>query len=201
MTLEFDDTYLAGFEKILSAITRGDLASARGDVERLSSTPVQSSRRTEVSLKRWAAIFARDHYTCRYCLRKTIARPVLRAVSRAFPDVFRYHPNWKASATDAAYLVLGTSGDHILPVTRGGTSEPSNLLTTCWTCNALKSNLLLSELAGIRIQNVAPTSWRGLTEYLPALMAALGLSSDSHFRLWLAAIEHPEPLHGVPLPE
>ena len=35
--------------------------------------------------------------------------------------------------------------DHLLPVTRGGTNDPHNLVTACRWCNARKGNLTMEE--------------------------------------------------------
>ena len=34
--------------------------------------------------------------------------------------------------------------DHIIPVSKGGKTEPDNLQTLCWKCNRTKSNNILS---------------------------------------------------------
>lgn len=38
--------------------------------------------------------------------------------------------------------------DHVLPVSKGGTNEPANLVTACQDCNFGKSNILLSTKPG-----------------------------------------------------
>jgi len=46
------------------------------------------------------------------------------------------------SAKDGAQLTL----EHIIPICRGGTYEPSNLLTSCHICNEGKADDLLSDI-------------------------------------------------------
>lgn len=62
------------------------------------------------------AIFARDGYRCHICRRKTNKR-------KAVP-----HP--KAPTID-----------HLIPVSLGGTHEPSNVATACFLCNSTKGNI------------------------------------------------------------
>jgi hypothetical protein len=74
--------------------------------------------------------------------------PSGQAVERAFsPDAFTYHPHGKTSETHLAYWTVLSSCDHLLAGTRGGDwSDPANLVTACWACNARKSNLTLDQL-------------------------------------------------------
>lgn len=193
--MSFDDSYVARFEALANALALGDSSESRRLVELLANPgALHPTRRPSPSIRRWAAVFARDAYTCRYCACKTIALPVLRVVSRVFSDVFRFHPNWKASESDAAYLVLSTSADHVAPVTRGGSDSPDNLVTTCWRCNEMKGNFLLSELRGWELLPIPSSSWRGLTDYLGPMIEQAGLEKDSYLRRWMDAIRNPEPL-------
>jgi 5-methylcytosine-specific restriction endonuclease McrA len=57
----------------------------------------------------------RDHFTCKQC-----------------------------SASVAAEPNLLLEVDHIVPVSKGGLSELTNLQTLCWRCNRTKSNKLLT---------------------------------------------------------
>jgi hypothetical protein len=191
----FDDAYTIQFEALASALATGDTSASRRLVELLAAPgALMATSRPSPSIRRWAAVFARDSYTCRYCARRTLALPVLRAVSKTYPALFRFHPNWKASETDTAYLVLSTSADHVMPVTRGGDDSLSNLVTACWRCNETKGNFLLSELRGWELLPPASTAWRGLTEYLEPMMTQAGLGKDPYLRRWSDAIHNPEPL-------
>jgi 5-methylcytosine-specific restriction endonuclease McrA len=192
----FDESYSARFQALVSALAVGDSSESRRLVELVANPgALTPTTRPPWSLRRWTAVFARDSYTCRYCERLTIAPPILRVVSHVFPEVFRFNPNWKTSETDAAYFVLSTSSDHVLPVTRGGTDDPDNLVTACWKCNGMKSNFLLSELRHWKLMPVAaPNSWRGLTEYLDDMILHAGLGNEPYLRRWSEAIKNPEPL-------
>jgi HNH endonuclease len=193
----FDSTYTARFEALAQSMASGDSHESSRLVELLANPgALNPTVRPAPSLRRWAAVFARDSYTCRYCARHTIALPVLRIVSTVFPSLFRFHPHWKASETDTAYLVLSTSADHVQPVTRGGDDSPSNLVTACWRCNETKENFLLSELRGWELLPTASTSWRGLTEYLEPMMTQAGLQQDRYLRSWLSAIRNLERLEA-----
>jgi 5-methylcytosine-specific restriction endonuclease McrA len=191
----FDESYMERFRALAAALAKGVSRDARLLVEAVANPGALShATRQTASLRRWTAVFARDSYTCRYCERQTIAPPVLRVVSRVFPETFRFHPNWKTSETDAAYFVPSTSADHVVPVTRGGTDARANLVTACWMCNGMKSNFLLSELHRWRLVPPAATSWRGLTEYLDEMILRAGLGKDPYLRRWSEAVSHPESL-------
>jgi HNH endonuclease len=115
-------------------------------------------------------------------------------VSYPFDETFLFQENWKASETDASYLVLSTSGDHVFPITRGGSNDPSNLVTACSICNYMKGNYLLEEIRYWKLVPSVSTSWRGLTEYLEPMMERAGLQKSSYFLRWVGAIRKPESL-------
>jgi 5-methylcytosine-specific restriction endonuclease McrA len=191
----FDNTYTERFRSLAQALASGDSAESRRLVEVIANPgSLNPTTRQVPSLRLWAAVFARDSYTCRYCERETIAPPVLRVVSRVYPELFRYHPHWKTSETDAAYFITSTSADHVVPVTRGGSDTAENLVTACWTCNSMKGNFLLSELRNWKRLPVADTLWRGLTEYLDAMIQTADLTRDVYLRQWADAVRNPERL-------
>lgn len=70
-------------------------------------------------------LFARDNYQCQYCG---------RAVHHLKPR---------------EYLTR----DHLIPISRGGTNDWTNVLTACSTCNTRKGNQLLQE------SGLAPLHW------------------------------------------
>jgi 5-methylcytosine-specific restriction endonuclease McrA len=61
------------------------------------------------------SIKKRDNHTCRYCSVSLAAEP---------------------------HLLLEV--DHVIPVSKGGSSTPDNLQTLCWRCNRTKSNKVAS---------------------------------------------------------
>src|ERR1700729_756134 len=193
--LNSDDTYTSRFSALVQALLNGDARESSRLVELIANPGALSPTvRASPSLRRWAGGFARDSYICRYCGRQTIALPVLRVVSSVFPALFRFHPNWKASETDAAYLVLSTSADHVVPVTRVGPDSLGNIVTACWRCNEMKGNFLLSELRGWHLLPKPSSAWHGLSEYLEPMIERAGLQKDMYFRRWLDAIRNPERL-------
>ena len=114
------------------------------------------------------ATFARDGYTCRYCSRPTIALEVLKLLSKAFPDLLPYHPNWRPVVRHILYWTYSTSLEHIESFPSGGTSCAGNLLTACYLCNDFKNYLPL-DLLGWTDVPPAQTGWLGLTEYISEL--------------------------------
>ncbi len=63
-------------------------------------------------------LFARDEYTCQYCGRTAFELKPREALTR----------------------------DHLIPLSRGGTNEWTNVVTACSPCNTRKSNRLPSEI-------------------------------------------------------
>jgi 5-methylcytosine-specific restriction endonuclease McrA len=63
-------------------------------------------------------LFARDHYRCQYCGRAGGELRTRESLTR----------------------------DHLIPLSRGGTNEWTNVVTACSTCNARKGNRLASEI-------------------------------------------------------
>jgi 5-methylcytosine-specific restriction endonuclease McrA len=63
-------------------------------------------------------LFARDHYRCQYCGRHQSELKPREALTR----------------------------DHLIPISRGGTNEWTNVVTACGPCNARKGNRLVTEI-------------------------------------------------------
>jgi 5-methylcytosine-specific restriction endonuclease McrA len=63
-------------------------------------------------------LFARDHYRCQYCARHASELHHRQALTR----------------------------DHLVPLSRGGTNEWTNVITACSPCNTRKGNRLPSEI-------------------------------------------------------
>ena len=70
-------------------------------------------------------LFARDHYTCQFCGRAERELGFRECLTR----------------------------DHIVPISRGGTNDWTNVVTACSTCNTRKGNRLPEE-CGFRLRSV-----------------------------------------------
>ena len=179
------------------ALARGDFDSARVSILSIDQPGIVAAR--EAALRRvWGpggvgngatlpkgqvrqavrptlqrAVFRRDHFTCRYahCRRRTIYLPVLRALSRALPDLVPYHRNWKPVSAQVLYWAYATSLEHHRSFPLGGSSDESNLLTACYQCNDLK-NWLDAEALGWTVGPPADSGWDGLEALLPQLRAS-----------------------------
>jgi 5-methylcytosine-specific restriction endonuclease McrA len=153
-------------------------------------------------LARQAAVFARDHYSCRYCGTRTVLIPVMYAMSALYGRIFKAHRQWRRAETDVAYWTYATSLEHVVPSLHGGTNDFENLATACWRCNALKGNATLEQL-GWALRSVSDQPWDGLGSRLPGLLAVMEASpyleglmktTRAYFEGWIGAIKEPEPL-------
>ena len=129
--------YPDALTRIIQARINGDDAVALAELTKIRFVP--PSRRTE----RWPAIsviarvYARDHYQCRYCGERVILTAVMRLVSRLYPEMFPYHPTWKADSTHPAFASRSATLDHVQPIADGGDAlGMDNLVTACWSCSA-----------------------------------------------------------------
>jgi hypothetical protein len=133
--------------------------------------PSQQTPRVPVRTADVLATFQRDRFTCRYahCQRRTIYLPVLKELSRIFPNVLPYQRNWRPVQRHIVYWTWSTSIEHRVAFPFGGTSARENLLTACYQCNDIKNYLPIESL-GWRITDDSPQSdWDSLTAYLPHL--------------------------------
>jgi len=108
----------AGGNSAQRTIIRMDTPTVDALIERLSERirfrASAAGQRALMTAKLRSFIKQRDSFTCQACSLST-----------------RDEPN----------LLLEV--DHIVPISRGGLSEMSNLQTLCWRCNRAKSNKLL----------------------------------------------------------
>jgi HNH endonuclease len=134
-------------------------------------------------------ILRRDSFTCQYCGIKTVFLPVLRALSSTFPDRFPRDDGWTAQGTHPAYSLLSATFDHVLPLARGGTSDPENLVTSCWPCNSGKSDYTLEEM-GFELLSASGSDWDGLTGVYPELCEPLSDKDLAYHLPWLKALSN-----------
>lgn len=176
------------FKRVVELLLSEDREEAQDAVRQLDTPLVANAGRMQVSASVQASVFLRDRFICRYCSRKTIFGPVLRLVSLMAPTAMRYHPHWKMTECHIAFWRESTSCDHVIPVARGGSSKPDNLITACYMCNSIKQNWLVEELRW----NVLPvwdTDWDGLIRYYPELTRTAPGGNALPFRTWERALE------------
>jgi hypothetical protein len=123
------------FDRAVTTLKRDD-PFAPEPVTRRRYGPVESTR-----------VFVRDGFLDRYTAERLIFPPVLRVVSATLPADFPYHPNWQTDITHPAYWEMGATIDHVIPVTRGGSDDETNWVTTSMARNSAKMNWTVEELA------------------------------------------------------
>lgn len=134
------------------------------------------------------ATFFRDRFTCRYCGTRTIFAPTMRILSMQYPDVFPYHPNGAFGKGHLIYWTHQSCCEHVVPVARGGTSNPDNVVTACWLCNQAKRNALIEEL-GWDLMPPTERDWDGLsTVYLRLWNASPDAQSNGELAKWRKAL-------------
>lgn len=110
-------------------------------------------------------VFLRDGFIDRYSGDQMLFPGLIKILSIEFPDIFKYHRNWKMSDTHTIYWNLCPTIDHLIPVARGGKDDDSNWITTSMIRNSAKSNWTLEEI-GWRLHDKGRlVNWDGLITY------------------------------------
>jgi len=110
-------------------------------------------------------IFLRDGFIDRYSGEKLLFPGLIKILSIEFPDIFKYHRNWKMADTHMIYWDLCPTIDHLIPVARGGQNNESNCITTSMIHNSAKSNWTIEEM-GWKLHNKGQCDdWDGLISY------------------------------------
>ncbi len=182
------DDYPTYIEAAIRAVLSEGIASGAAALEPIAYPPQIISRRPGVPLATAARVFKRDHFSCRYCARKTIPTPIMALLGRLYPLSFPYHPNWKGGVTHPAVITRSPVVDHMNPGAWGGDwNADENLVTACWPCNASKADLSLEQLGWPPPLSIPDTDWDGLTGLYRQLWdAAGGPAGGAHLR-WLGA--------------
>jgi len=112
------------------------------------------------------ALFARDGYRCRYCGVRVIPGPVTKRMETILGKDHFDATSRSNAARHGIKLAFSAALDHVVPHSRGGRTDPDNLVTACWACNYGKANYTLAEmgLADPRQRKPDVDDWRGLTD-------------------------------------
>lgn len=90
--------------------------------------------------------FYEDGFIDRYFGKKLINPGLLRIFSEKLPKKFTFQMNGETFESKMIYRDFQPSMDHIIPISRGGTNEPSNWATTSVKGNSAKSIYTLEQL-------------------------------------------------------
>lgn len=103
---------------------------------------------------------------CGFCHIPLISVEVRKALVRAYPGV----ATWGATNADchAGLLCMWLQFDHVLPHSRGGGNDLSNILITCSGCNYGRMALTLEEVGLLdpRLRTRRTADWDGLERLL-----------------------------------
>jgi hypothetical protein len=128
---------------------------------RYASTPLTNVGR-RYSVRQMLAVFVRDGFIDRYSGARLVCPATLRLISKRLPEAFPFHRNWRIDACHFGYWELCPTVDHILPVSRGGTDDESNWITTSMVRNAAKAAFTLDELGWSLHAPGKTDDWNGL---------------------------------------
>jgi 5-methylcytosine-specific restriction endonuclease McrA len=139
-----DDTEILA--TVCDHLTAGDIAGAETVLaHNYPFAPIRPAGRC-YTLTEALRVFRRDGFLDSYSGNRLVFPGTPRLISLYLPTAFPYHPHWLTTKTHFAFWQLSPTVDHVIPVSRGGQDDESNLVTTSQLRNSAKGNWLLSEL-------------------------------------------------------
>lgn len=111
-------------------------------------------------------IYQRDGWRCRFCEIRIISPNARKRLVALYPTVAR----WGRANRDKHHglSALTATLDHILPHSRGGTNDDTNLVAACGMCQFGRGHWTLEEVGFTDPRDRAPIvdGWDGLTRLL-----------------------------------
>jgi hypothetical protein len=142
------------------------------------------------SVRQMHSVFVRDGFTDRYSDMRLICPATLRLISKRLPYQFPFQTHWRTDTCHFAFYELAPTIDHILPVSRGGTNDESNLATTSMLRNSAKANFTLDELGWSLHHPRGMNGWNGLLSwFIDQANADDTVLNDPYLRQWFDAAE------------
>jgi 5-methylcytosine-specific restriction endonuclease McrA len=111
------------------------------------------------------ALIARDGHRCRFCGIPVIRPEVRDRVRKLYPEVPLWGRfNWEQHA---GFQTLWLQYDHIIPHSRGGTTDLDNMVITCGPCNFGRMEYTLEEVGLLDPRDRSPvaSNWDGLERF------------------------------------
>lgn len=138
----------------------------------VASTTLDPIRR--ISQKLENEVFKRDHYHCRYCGCRLIAKEIWLNLENRDSRIQHLNQRRGVRNQDVNGLIFATwpYEDHVVPHSLGGPTDQNNLVSSCFACNFGKDNYTCDQV-GIS-DPLVPSSliedgWDGLLSLLSAL--------------------------------
>jgi len=143
------------------------------------------SQKRQYSKYQMCKVFLRDGFIDRYSGAKLLFPGLIKIMTIEFPDIFKYHKNWKMSETHMIYWDLCPTIDHLVPVARGGQDIEQNWITTSMVHNSAKSNWTIEEI-GWELHNKGELkNWDGLvSNFLELIDKNPDYEKDSYILNW-----------------
>ena len=106
------------------------------------------------------AVLKRDGYHCRFCGLPVMPKGIREKLRTAYPEALGW--GLTTASQHAAFQCLWLQFDHILPNSRGGTSDTENVVITCAPCNfgRMEKTLAEARLAN-PLSRPTPVRWDG----------------------------------------
>lgn len=171
-------------------ILAGNQADKAADVlrERYPFVPLANAGR-RYSIRQMLKVFVRDGFIDRYSGARLVCGPTLRLISNRLPGEFPFQSNWRTDTCHFAFWELVPTLDHILPVSRGGSDNEANWVTTSMLRNSAKANFTLDELGWPLRAPGNMRDWDGLLGwFLDQADADRAILGDPYLRQWFSAV-------------
>jgi len=150
---------------------------------------INSASKRQYSKYEMCKCFLDDGFIDRYSGDKLLFPGLLMILSIEFPDIFKYHRNWKMSETHSIYWELFPTIDHLIPVARGGNDNEDNWITTSMIRNSAKSNWTIEELGWNLRDKGNLKDWDGLINiFLELCKKNLEFEQNKYVREWKIAL-------------
>lgn len=134
-------------------------------------------------------IFLNDGFIDRYSGDKLLFPGIIKILTIEFPEIFKYHRNWKMAETHMIYWDLFPTIDHLIPIARGGKDNEDNWITTSMIRNSAKSNWIIEEIGWELHDKGNLENWDGLINYFIDLTNKnKDYEKDNYVKAWKAAL-------------
>jgi hypothetical protein len=146
---------------LLNEKRQDSIAFAKDNYPFVNSVP----QKRQYSKFQMCKIFLRDGFIDRYSGDKLLFPGLIKILTIEFPDIFKYHRNWKMTDTHMIYWDLFPTIDHLIPIARGGHDNENNWITTSMIRNTAKSNWTIEEIGWELHEKGQLDNWDGLLQY------------------------------------